>query len=586
MDGNTERGTRDEGRDTGGHPAPSLNSGTPTDDRPARDTDRPVPTPGDAGHTPPSPHPEPTGRGTERRWLPRLRRAGRGTGNAPALGTPPVPKTHRVSHGTRDARRPQARTRRPARPQGKADTAIQMFGQLTYSNTRAGRIGLRALAVAIALSLVAIVIAPPALSAQDILAWARLNSPDAGLGLEQGWPWVVFLAMDFAAAVCVLVSLYCAFRDEPPGVFGLGVWAFAGITAFANYQFNTVPGAPGDGFWFFPAMSLVGPVLLHAMIKKIRGWVLKAAGGQRGRRPKFAVADWVPILGSPQATFGAWRIGGLLGISKPDDALFAFRALSRRRGWWRRWAVNGAVRAALDDALNIELSDAEEMHPRLKDLLVPAIDGPAPGDAGDAGDAVAGDDRPAFPDPLDELENDLMGDPPRTPRERGTRPAPVSAPPSSRPASPRPPSFEGHGTGGDGTLGTGHHGTPDSGPRRPASPAGDGTGDVGTRDTTGRGTEDTFDPDLIRYADHILAITEVHRNWQRDFPGVRAAKRAIDAHWRKIGRATKPGGEPGFNSTSTTERVLEAMNRLAVQPGITQEIDLLRARQDRGTDQN
>jgi hypothetical protein len=433
------------------------------------------------------------------------------------------------------------------------------------------------LGVLIALSLTAVVIAPPTLSAQDILNWAELDSPDSGLGLKGGWPWVVFLAMDFSAAVCVLVSLFCAFQNESSGIFGVGVWVFAGVTAYANYSFNNVPGAPGDGIWFFPAMSVIGPVLLHGLMHKIRGWVLESAGGRRGNRPKFTVSDWSPLTGTPQTTFGAWRVGGMLGISVPDDALFAYRALTRDRGWWRRWSVNGVVRDAVYEALDAELGDGA-MHPKLLALLVPAADGtgtePAVG-------TVAGDtERPPFPDPLDEIENDLIGDPPRTPRSRGTRPAPVSAPPVP-PTGPRPPSFKGHGTPGDTTAHAGRHEAGTADPSRPPAEtgdAGDGTGHLGTGDV--------FDPDLLRYADHILAITEAYPDWQTKFPGPRPAKRAIDAHWRKIGRSAKPGSEPGFSSTSTTERVLEAMNRLAVQPGINQEIDQLRAAQHRDTDQN
>ncbi len=432
------------------------------------------------------------------------------------------------------------------------------------------------LAVLIAISLIAVVIAPPTLSAQDILDWARLDSPDAGLGLGGNWPWVVFLALDFSAAVCVLVSLYCAFRDESPGWFGFGVWMFAAMTAYANWSFNSVPGAPGDGVWFFPLMSVVGPVMLHWMIKKIRSWTRESAGGKRGSRPKFGLSDWMPMSGSPQATFGAWRVGGMLGISVPDDALFVYRALTRDRGWWRRWAVNSVVRASVYEALDRQLG-VGGMHPRLEALLVPAIDGEwTDGTPDDGGDT---DDRPPSRDPLDDLENDLLGVPLGTPTSRSRRPAPVSGPPASR--VPRPPVMTGQGTGD-----TGRGDTDGWGRTRPqVSPT--GRPQLGTRDggDTGHGTGDAggdtdrFDPDLLRYADYILTITEACPDWQSKIPGIRPTARIIDEDWKRRGRSAKPGGEPGFNSRSTVERVLDVMNRLAVQPGITQQIDELRATQ-------
>jgi hypothetical protein len=231
---------------------------------------------------------------------------------------------------------------------------------------------MRILGGLIALALVGVVIAPILLSAQDILEWAQHNTVESGLGLTKVWAWVSFLALDLAAAVCVLISLYCAIRNWKAGFFAFGVWVFAGATAFANYQFGSRPGAPGDAAWFFPAMSILGPVMLHATLKFLRKVIRAGAGAVRASRPVFPLLDWMPVIGAPQDTYGAWKTGGLLGIEKPDRALWAYRVVSLNAGWWRRWSVKHLVR----------MHQVAEMRARLADeTLALAIPGLLPDDA-------------------------------------------------------------------------------------------------------------------------------------------------------------------------------------------------------------
>jgi hypothetical protein len=180
---------------------------------------------------------------------------------------------------------------------------------------------MRALLVLIGVLLAAVVIAPIALSSQDLVAWA--GSPD-GLGLDRPWDVLTFVALDAAAAVCVGMVVYAAWRGEPAGAFGLLVWAFAATSAWANYRHGTRPGAPADAWWFFPAMSLAGPALLEVTMRRVRRWVQTAAGRYERPLPHFRLARWLIAL--PE-TWRAWRLAVTEGYWRPEDAIAAARAV-------------------------------------------------------------------------------------------------------------------------------------------------------------------------------------------------------------------------------------------------------------------
>lgn len=200
---------------------------------------------------------------------------------------------------------------------------------MTQATTRPTRSGLRTVAVGMLLAVVAVllavvVVAPIALSSGDLIRWAA--SP-AGLGLSGGWPWLVFLALDAAAGVCVLLAVYCAFTGQSAGVFKVLVWVFAGASAFANYRHNIAPGSPADGWWFFPAASLLGPGLLEAVTWFVRRQVERGRGVRSGDRPKFGIGRWLPIIGAPRDTYGAYRTAQILGIPTVAEAVATYHAL-------------------------------------------------------------------------------------------------------------------------------------------------------------------------------------------------------------------------------------------------------------------
>ncbi|AGZ39606.1 hypothetical protein [Actinoplanes friuliensis] len=189
--------------------------------------------------------------------------------------------------------------------------------------TRLSRYGMGALLTVVGVLLAGVIVAPIALSSQDIIAWAA--SP-IGLGLTGVWPLVTFFALDAAAAVCVGLVVYCAWRGEGAGVFAWLVWAFAGMSAYANYSHSSGSLAR-DAVWFFPAMSLAGPFLLEIIVRRVRRWVQEGTGQRARHSVSFGFGRWIPGVGALRETYGAWRLARLDGINDASQAVTAYRRL-------------------------------------------------------------------------------------------------------------------------------------------------------------------------------------------------------------------------------------------------------------------
>jgi hypothetical protein len=185
--------------------------------------------------------------------------------------------------------------------------------------------GLAVALIAAAAALLGVVLLTPvALSSQDLLGWAAAPT---GLSLPRPWPVLVFLALDAAAGTCVLLTVYAAWRGEPAGVFGLLVWCFAAGSAFANWRHGTAAGAAPDAGWFFPAMSLAGPALLEAVLRRLRRWAQRGSGRRGKQLPSFGWRRWTPGLGALRDTYGAYRTALLADIDTVEAAVAAFHNL-------------------------------------------------------------------------------------------------------------------------------------------------------------------------------------------------------------------------------------------------------------------
>jgi hypothetical protein len=192
------------------------------------------------------------------------------------------------------------------------------------------------LGVVVGVSLAAVIVAPVTLSATHLIEWA---SSAAGLGLPLGLAWLVFVALDLAAVTCIGMVVLCAMRGESGGAFDVATWAFAFASAFANYS-----GSAGAGKWFFPAMSLAGPTLLHMVLAKMKSWARIKAGTKLSARPRFGVR-WVPGIAFRE-TSKAWAAARRENITKAADAIAFVREMDIVAGMTDPDAVRYAQAAA------------------------------------------------------------------------------------------------------------------------------------------------------------------------------------------------------------------------------------------------
>ncbi len=240
------------------------------------------------------------------------------TGAPAAQATTPTARVHATSGTRAQATRPIA----PGPPAAPGPAPVPAPGTDTASN--AARAGMAFLLVLVAMGVTIVICTPIALSSQDLIGWAGAPT---GLGLHRPWPVLVFCALDAAAGVCVLLTVYCAGRGEPPGAFAALVWCFAGGSAFANWRHSTSPTAAPDAVWFFPAMSLAGPALLETVLGRFRRWAQRDHGRRHRRLPVFGWRRWIPALGSFRDTYGAWRTALLLDIDTVTDAITTYHRL-------------------------------------------------------------------------------------------------------------------------------------------------------------------------------------------------------------------------------------------------------------------
>ncbi|MDX2689291.1 DUF2637 domain-containing protein [Streptomyces scabiei] len=175
-----------------------------------------------------------------------------------------------------------------------------------------------ALLGAIAFTLSIVVISPIALSSQDLVKWA---SSSVGLGLSGFWPYVVFIALDAAAALCIALTMHAAYRGESGGAAHFLVWIFAGMSAFANYS-HSVDSVARDSIWFFPSMSILGAVLLEVVIRRVRRLAKANAGVYENQLPHFRVLRWIIAR---EETWNAFKSAVINGHMTPQQAIESVR---------------------------------------------------------------------------------------------------------------------------------------------------------------------------------------------------------------------------------------------------------------------
>lgn len=175
-------------------------------------------------------------------------------------------------------------------------------------------------------ALTIVIVAPIALSSQDLVRWA---SDPAGLGLPEAWAWLVFIALDAAAAVCVGMVSLAAWRGESGGAFHVLTWLFALGSAFANFRHGRTTPAKDDEY-FFAAMSIAGPLLLDVTLARVRRWTRVEARTQMAARPRFGLR-WLPGVAFRE-TLRAWQASLREDIARPADAIAYVREVRALAG--------------------------------------------------------------------------------------------------------------------------------------------------------------------------------------------------------------------------------------------------------------
>jgi hypothetical protein len=171
----------------------------------------------------------------------------------------------------------------------------------------------RRILIGVAIALGVVVLAPIVLSAQDLFSWARALH---GLNLPPYFAGLVPLALDVAAAACIgMTVLAAAWKRERPGVFGLLVWVFALISAYAQYHHGIAErdaGRAQDAWWAMPAFATLGPLLLEVTLHRVRRWARQDAGEQHTGAAGFGTR-WLPGVAFRE-TLSAWAVSRREGI--------------------------------------------------------------------------------------------------------------------------------------------------------------------------------------------------------------------------------------------------------------------------------
>lgn len=184
--------------------------------------------------------------------------------------------------------------------------------------------GARGVLIVASLALALVVIAPVLLSSQDLFRWG-----ESGLGLPAGWAWLVPVALDCAAVVCVAFCIVSAWRRERPGIFAVLVWVFAGVSAWVQYVHGMTPAvratAPQAAYGF-PALALLGPLLLEVVLGRVRRWARADAGQIMASGVSFG-ERWLPGV-ALRETLRAWAASKREGFNRPEDAIAYVRQVA------------------------------------------------------------------------------------------------------------------------------------------------------------------------------------------------------------------------------------------------------------------
>ena len=159
------------------------------------------------------------------------------------------------------------------------------------------------------------------LGAVAAMSWAGLY---AFARNTMGWsPWhaaLVPVALDVAAMACAALALDSLSRNDPAVAFRALTAALIGLSAFINYRHALASGNIAEQL-FFPAMSCLSYLLIHAVLVKYRRDTRRDLAGHGTRAaleplPRMGV---LAVLAAPRPAWHATRAALTRRIPAPSE---------------------------------------------------------------------------------------------------------------------------------------------------------------------------------------------------------------------------------------------------------------------------
>jgi len=174
----------------------------------------------------------------------------------------------------------------------------------------------RAILTVTAAAYAVVVPAPFVLSFASLAAWARDH-----VGLTGALPYVVPLALDASAVVCICLTFLAVMRADGAGAARFLVWLIAGGSAVANARHGADTSL--DATILLAAMPLLTMLLVDIGFRRVLRNALAARGAIEPPLPRYRAVRWAI---APRETARAWGVGVREQITSPAAAL----AQSRR----------------------------------------------------------------------------------------------------------------------------------------------------------------------------------------------------------------------------------------------------------------
>jgi len=228
----------------------------------------------------------------------------------------------------------RATTQGPAPRQRRAKpTRSPLIPTAVWENREGATIDIAALTVRlwriVAYCLAAVITVPTVMSGIHLVSWA--HDKTNGLDLRYALAGLPIVTLDGTTIVCIAMVTMAALRREHGGAFHVMSWVMSLISFAVNLRYGLETPQKGDEY-YYPVMSITGPVILEFTLAFLRRWLSIDAGlrfqgvamHDFGKRMRPGVAR--------RETKAAWKVSQREGITDPWQAIQAAREIRLLRG--------------------------------------------------------------------------------------------------------------------------------------------------------------------------------------------------------------------------------------------------------------